>query len=115
MARHRSIGLRLHLGKHGITYALTARVESDGRVRDARLTYGTLQGLPPSEGPHDILDALERVLADLRRRHGRAPVAGGGSGAPGGGGGRTHLQSVPDLPTGVSDAGEDLDGQGPRD
>lgn len=95
MAKHRSIGLRLHLGRHGITYALTGRVESEGRVRDTRLSYSTLPGALEGGQPVDAIAALQRVVWDLQRRHGSPPAAGGGPGAPGGGGGDTPAPPPP--------------------
>lgn len=88
MAVLRSVHLRVSLGPSAGHYALSVREDRDGRLRDGRLSFGSLPHLARSDDPHNVLIALRRALEDLEARHGR-PSGEAAPGAPGGGGGRS--------------------------
>jgi hypothetical protein len=90
MSSLRSLRFVVHLGRHGATWALVHRAERDGRVRDSRLRYGVLQYQTLSNVPSDVVELLERCLADLRAQVGPTAPVRSTTAPPGGPRGRHH-------------------------
>lgn len=97
MTTYRTVRLVLHLGRKQTAYALMLRTSRGQDLFDRRLSSGALPQRTDPDQPRDVLDLLERVLHDLRRRHGVTDPAQQ-SGAPGGGGGRPDDDLEDTLP-----------------
>jgi len=94
-----SVRIWLNQGVRTMTWGVTYRTMQGREVFDRRVSAGMFDRTRPLATPQFVVESLEQVCVELRRRYGLPPASGGPGALEGGGGGPdpSHEGLLPPL------------------